>query len=216
MEWAGKMHDDLIDAVQWAINEGIADPDRVAIAGGSYGGYAALVGLTFTPKTFACGVDIVGPSNIQTLLESLPPYWEPEIELFTTRVGDHRTEEGRKFLASRSPLTFVDRIERPLLIAQGANDPRVKQAESDQIVKAMQEKELPVTYTLYADEGHGFVRPENTLSFSAVTEVFLAQYLGGRFEPIGDALDGSSISVPAGSHYIPGLEAGLTVTASKG
>src|SRR5690606_29230556 len=127
-EWGAKMHDDLVDAVQWAIDNGIADPDRICISGGSYGGYATLVGLTFTPELFACGVDIVGPSNLVTLLESIPPYWEPQVELFAARVGDHRTPEGREFLLSRSPLTYVDRIQRPLLIAQGANDPRVKQS----------------------------------------------------------------------------------------
>ena len=178
-EWAGRMHDDLIDAVNWAVGRGIADPERVAVMGGSYGGYATLVGMTFTPGTFACGVDIVGPSNLVTLLESIPPYWEPQVDLFASRVGDHRTEEGREFLHQRSPLTYVDRIRRPLLIGQGANDPRVKQSESDQIVQAMREKEIPVTYVLYPDEGHGFARPENNLSFFAVTEAFLASCLGG-------------------------------------
>ena len=121
----------------------------------SYGGYATLVGLTFTPDTFACGVDIVGPSNLQTLLSTIPPYWKTFFEEFATRVGDPRTEEGKKLLADRSPITKVDAIKKPLLIAQGANDPRVKQAESDQIVKAMKDKNIPVTYVLYPDEGHG-------------------------------------------------------------
>jgi len=204
-QWAGKMHDDLIDAVQWAIAEKIADKEKVAIMGGSYGGYATLVALTFTPEVFACGVDIVGPSNIQTLLETIPPYWAPVLTVFTTRVGDHRTEEGREFLASRSPLTYVDRIRKPLLIGQGANDPRVKQSESDQIVRAMQEKNIPVTYVLYPDEGHGFQRPENRLSFNAVADIFLAEHLGGRFESIGDDFEGSSIEVPAGADTIPTL-----------
>ena len=185
LEWGRKMHDDLIDAVNWSVQQGIADPEEMAIMGGSYGGYAALAGLTFTPKIFACAVDIVGPSNLITLLETIPPYWKPEIEQFTNRVGDFRTEAGRKLLQERSPLTYVDRIERPLLIGQGANDPRVKQNESDQIVKAMQGKNLPVTYVLYADEGHGFARPENRLSFYAIAEAFLAEHLGGSFQPIG-------------------------------
>ncbi|HOU12891.1 MAG TPA: S9 family peptidase [Anaerolineae bacterium] len=206
-EWGAKMHDDLLDAVQWAVAAGIADPARVAIAGGSYGGYATLAGLTFTPETFACGVDIVGPSNLVTLLESMPPYWKPMLEMFTTRVGDHRTEEGRAFLTSCSPLTYADRICRPLLIGQGANDPRVKQAESDQIVQAMQAKNIPVTYVLYPDEGHGFARPENRLSFNAITEAFLAECLGGRYEPVGDAFKGSSITIPVGAEHIPGLSA---------
>ena len=140
--------------------------------GGSYGGYATLVGLTFTPEVFACGVDIVGPSNLLTLLKSIPPYWKPQLELFATRVGDPRTEEGKKLLEERSPLTYVDRISKPLLIGQGANDPRVKQAESDQIVKAMQERNIPVTYVLYSDEGHGFARPENRLSFMRLPSFF--------------------------------------------
>ena len=214
-EWAGRMHDDLIDAVNWAVAQGIADPERVAVMGGSYGGYATLVGMTFTPETFACGVDIVGPSNLVTLLESIPPYWEPQIDLFASRVGDHRTEEGREFLQQRSPLTYVDRIRRPLLIGQGANDPRVKQSESDQIVQAMREKEIPVTYVLYPDEGHGFARPENNLSFFAVTEAFLASCLGGRYEPAGEDLDGSSITVPAGAESVPGLPEALDRIAGR-
>ena len=205
LEWGGKMHDDLVDAVNWAVGQGIADPERVAIMGGSYGGYATLVGMTFTPQVFACGVDIVGPSNLITLMETVPPYWQPTIQLFTSRVGDFRTEEGREFLLQRSPLSFVDSIQKPLLIGQGANDPRVKQSESDQIVKAMQEKEIPVTYVLYPDEGHGFARPENNLSFFAVAEAFLAQCLGGRCEPFGDALEGSSIAVPEGVEHVPEL-----------
>jgi dipeptidyl aminopeptidase/acylaminoacyl peptidase len=209
MEWAGKMHDDLLDAVDWAVGQKIADPDRVAIMGGSYGGYATLVGLTFTPDTFACGVDIVGPSSIATLLNTIPPYWAPAIELFTKRVGDHRTEEGRKFLDSRSPLTFVDKIQKPLLIGQGANDPRVKQSESDQIVSAMQARDIPVTYVVYPDEGHGFQKPENNTSFNAVTEAFLSEHLGGRYEPIGDDLEGASIEVPTGAGDVPGLAEAL-------
>jgi dipeptidyl aminopeptidase/acylaminoacyl peptidase len=208
-EWAGKMHDDLIDAVNWAIREGIADHGKVAILGGSYGGYAALVGLTLTPDVFACAVDIVGPSNLVTLLNTIPPYWEPGIAMFTTRVGDHRTEEGQRFLESRSPLTFVNRIRRPLLIGQGANDPRVKQSEADQIVTAMQRQGIPVTYVLYPDEGHGFARPENRQSFNAVAEAFLGRHLGGRVEPIGRDFEGSSITVPTGAEDVPGLRAAL-------
>jgi dipeptidyl aminopeptidase/acylaminoacyl peptidase len=209
LEWGRKMHDDLIDAVNWSVEKGIADPERIAIMGGSYGGYATLAGMTFTPKVFACGVDIVGPSNLVTLLETIPPYWEPEIELFTTRVGDHRTEEGKKLLQERSPLNYADRIERPLLIGQGANDPRVKQNESDQIVNAMRAKNLSVTYVLYPDEGHGFARPENRLSFYAVAEAFLASHLGGKAEPIGDDFVGANITVPIGAEEIPGLKEAL-------
>jgi dipeptidyl aminopeptidase/acylaminoacyl peptidase len=208
-EWAGKMHDDLVDAVHWAVDQKIADPRRVAIAGGSYGGYATLVGLTFTPDLFACGVDIVGPSNILTLLNTIPPYWKPIIQMFRTRVGDYTTEAGRKFLEERSPLSFVERIRRPLLIGQGANDPRVKQTESDQIVKAMLSRNIPVTYVLFPDEGHGFVRPANRLAFYAVMEAFLAEHLGGRYQAIGNAFEGSTIRVPTGAQQVPGLPAAL-------
>ena len=208
-EWAGKMHDDLIDAVQWPIDQKIAQKDKVAIMGGSYGGYATLVGLTFTPETFACGVDIVGPSNLVTLLNSIPAYWGPALQLFKDRVGDHTTEEGKKDLLARSPLTRVQQIRKPLLVAQGANDPRVKQAEADQIVEAMQKHKIPVTYVLYPDEGHGFARPENRLSFYAIAEAFLAKQLGGRYEPVGDAFSGSSLTVPVGASDVPGLTEAL-------
>ena len=205
-EWAGGMHDDLIDVVDWAVEQGIADRDRIAIMGGSYGGYATLVGLTFTPEVFACGVDLVGPSNLNTLLDSVPPYWKPMLGMLRTRVGDNSTADGKRLLAERSPLSRVDRIVRPLLIGQGANDPRVKQAESDQIVAAMTERGIPVTYLLYPDEGHGFARPENNLSFMAVAEAFLARCLDGRHEPVGDDFDGSSIQVKAGAEEVPGLQ----------
>jgi dipeptidyl aminopeptidase/acylaminoacyl peptidase len=181
-EWAGKMHDDLIDAVKWAVKEGYADEKRVAIYGGSYGGYAALVGATFTPDVFACAVDVVGPSNLVTLLNSIPPYWEPMKRRFAVRVGDVEKEE--EFLKSRSPLFKADKIKIPLLVAQGANDPRVKQAESEQIVEAVKKAGKPVEYLVFADEGHGFARPENRLKFHAAMEAFLAKHLGGgRVEP---------------------------------
>lgn len=216
LEWAGKMHDDLLDAVKWAVDEKIADAKKVAIMGGSYGGYATLVGVTFTPEVFACGVDIVGPSNLNTLLSTIPAYWEPEIDLMTKRVGDFRTEAGKKFLDERSPLSRVDKIARPLLIGQGANDPRVKQAEADQIVQAMTAKKIPVTYVLYPDEGHGFARPANRISFNAVTEQFLAKHLGGRAEPIGDAFKGATIQVPTGASDVPGVAEALASMPSKG
>jgi dipeptidyl aminopeptidase/acylaminoacyl peptidase len=180
-EWGARMHDDLLDAKLWAVERGFADPARIAIMGGSYGGYATLVGLAFTPDEFACGVDIVGPSNLITLLESIPAYWAPMRALFDKRVG--RLEDEQDFLKSRSPLFQADRIQAPLLILQGANDPRVKQAESDQIVKAMHDHGKPVEYLVFPDEGHGFVRQENDLKFYAATEDFLARYLGGRAEP---------------------------------
>jgi dipeptidyl aminopeptidase/acylaminoacyl peptidase len=209
LEWAGKMHEDLLDAVNWATAEKVADANRVAITGGSYGGYATLVGLTVTPDVFAAGIDLVGPSSLATLISTIPPYWKPQIEIFATRVGDNRTEEGRKFLDSRSPLTYVDKIAKPLLIGQGANDPRVKQSESDQIVKAMQAKKIPVTYVLFPDEGHGFARQENSIAFYAISEAFLSKHLGGRAEPIGADFKGSSVTAPQGTDLVPGLKEAL-------
>lgn len=205
LQWGLTMHDDLIDAVDWAIAEGVTTPEQVAIMGGSYGGYATLAGLTFTPEKFACGVDIVGPSNLKTLLDSIPPYWESFRRVLEMRVGDPNTEEGLAILEAASPLNSVDNITKPLLIGQGANDPRVKQAESDQIVDAMQAKDIPVTYALFPDEGHGFARPENRLAFYGVAEGFLSTCLGGRVEPLGDDLQGSSLTVPAGPEFVVGL-----------
>ena len=209
LEWGRKMHDDLIDAVDWAIAEGIAVPDKVAIMGGSYGGYATLAGLAFTPEKFACGVDIVGPSNLETLLETIPPYWEPMIAQFHDRMGNPNTEAGLALLKERSPLHSAGKIVKPLLIAQGANDPRVKQAESDQIVGAMKAAGIPVTYALYPDEGHGFAKPENNIAFTAVTENFLAEWLGGRAEPIGDTVRGSTAVIVEGADYVKGLQDAL-------
>ena len=182
-EWGGKMHDDLVDGVNWLVEKGIANKDKIAIMGASYGGYSTLVGLTFTPEVFAAGVDIVGPSSLITLTQTIPPYWEPLKKQFFYRVGNLETEPD--FLQSRSPLFFVDKIQKPLLIGQGANDPRVKESESEQIVKAMEDAGKPVEYVLYKDEGHGFARPENRLHFYAIAEEFLAKYLGGKFEPVG-------------------------------
>ena len=214
-EWAAAMHDDLIDAVNWAVDEKIADRDRVAIMGGSYGGYATLVGLTFTPETFVCGVDIVGPSNLITMMENPPPYWVPLMSIMTTRIGDCTTDEGREFLKSRSPLFHVDQIRRPLLIAQGKHDPRVKQAESDQIVEAMNERDIPVSYMLFTEEGHGFAKPENRQAFYAVAEAFLAEHLGGRYEPIGDAFEASQFELLSGVDGVPGLSDALKRTAAS-
>jgi dipeptidyl aminopeptidase/acylaminoacyl peptidase len=208
-EWAGKMHDDLIDAVDWAVENRIAKKNKVAIYGVSYGGYAALVGLAFTPEKFACGIDVVGPSNLNTMLANLPAYWRSFLDTFKRRVGDPGTAEGKKLLKERSPLFRAAKIRRPLLIAQGANDPRVKQSEADQIVRAMKKNGLPATYVLYADEGHGFVRPQNRLSFYAIAEKFLSQCLGGRAEPIGQDFEGSSVAVPSGKEHIKGLSEAL-------
>ncbi len=179
-EWGRNMHNDLVDAVNWAVEQGIADPKKVAIYGGSYGGYAALVGATFTPDLFCCAVDIVGPSNLITLVRTIPPYWATFLATFHKRVGNPDTEE--EFLKSRSPLFKADQIKIPMLIAQGANDPRVKQAESEQIVDAMKSKGINYEYMLFPDEGHGFAKPENRIKFYAAAEKFLAQHLGGRYE----------------------------------
>jgi dipeptidyl aminopeptidase/acylaminoacyl peptidase len=205
LEWGRKMHDDLLDAVDWAVQNKIAAPDKVAIMGGSYGGYATLAGLTFTPDKFACGVDIVGPSNLQTLLKTIPAYWEAIKIQFYKRMGDPNTEAGRKLLDERSPLYSADKIKRPLLIGQGANDPRVNVAESEQIVKAMKTKGIPVTYIVFPDEGHGFARPANSIAFNAAAENFLSGCLGGRAEPVGTTLAASSAKVEEGAALIPGL-----------
>lgn len=216
-EFAGKMHDDLIDGVEWAIAEGIADRDKVAIAGGSYGGYATLIGVSFTPETFACGVDIVGPSSLVTLIESFPEYWKPILAgTWFTYVGDPADDADRADMLARSAISRIDDIAVPLLVGQGENDPRVTKLESDQLVAAMSENELPVTYVNYPDEGHGFRRPENRLSFYAVMEGFLAQCLGGRAEPVNDAFDGSTIQILYGQGYIANLPSGETEPAAAG
>ncbi len=204
-QWGLAMHDDLIDAVDWAIGQGVTEADKVAIMGGSYGGYATLAGLTFTPETFACGVDIVGPSNLETLLDTIPPYWAPMVKIFHERMGNPDTEEGLALLKAASPLYKADKITKPLLILQGANDPRVKQSESDQIVSAMKEAGVPVTYVLYPDEGHGFAKPNNNIAYTAITENFLASVLGGRSEAIGDTVKDSTAEILEGIEHVAGL-----------
>ena len=208
-QWGLKMHDDLIDATDWAIAQGITAKDQVAIMGGSYGGYATLAGLTFTPEAFACGVDIVGPSNLETLLATIPPYWAPLVKIFHERMGDPGTPEGLALLKAASPLYKADQITKPLLIAQGANDPRVKQSESDQIVGAMKKAGIPVTYVLYPDEGHGFAKPTNNISFFAIAENFLAECLGGRAEPLGEVLKPSTAQILEGAEHVKGLKDAL-------
>jgi dipeptidyl aminopeptidase/acylaminoacyl peptidase len=215
-EWGRKMHDDLLDAVGWAVTSGVTTKDKVAIMGGSYGGYATLAGLAFTPDEFACGVDIVGPSNLNTLLKTIPPYWAAARAQFVRSMGDPDTPEGQALLKERSPLTKADQIRKPLLIGQGANDPRVNKAESDQIVEAMKAKGIPVTYVLFPDEGHGFARPENNLAFFATTEHFLERCLGGRAEPFGGALKGSSLQVVYGAEFSPGLKAAVDAGPASG
>lgn len=198
LEWGRKMQEDLYDAVDWAIHNKIADPHKIAIFGGSYGGYAVLSALTTNSEKFACGVDIVGPSSLATFYNSMPAYWKPIRSFFHKKIGNPQTPEGKRLFKERSPLTYAHQIKRPLLIAQGANDPRVTQVESDQIVSEMKKLNIPVTYVLYADEGHGFARPENRLSFYAVAEQFLADNLGGRCEPINNDFKGSSVLIKEG------------------
>ena len=193
------MHDDLIDTVEWAIAEGFTQRDKVAIAGGSYGGYATLVGLTFTPTYFAAGVDIVGPSHVKTLLNTIPPYWKSVAKEFEIRIG---SLDDPQYLDSISPLTYVDRICRPLLILQGQNDPRVKCSESDQIVQAMKAKSLPVTYGVFPDEGHGFRMEKNRIAGYAMMEAFLSQHLGGDCESSKEAIRESSVQIPIGNQLL--------------
>jgi dipeptidyl aminopeptidase/acylaminoacyl peptidase len=183
-EWGGRMHDDLIDAVGWVVDQGYADKEKIAIYGHSYGGYAALIGAAFTPDVFACAVDIMGPSNLATLIQTVPPYWTTVSKQFRVRVGDPDTEP--EFCWSRSPLSKVDQIKIPVMVVQGANDPRVKQAESDTIVAALAERGIPHEYLLFPDEGHVVAKKENSLYMRGRVENFLAGILGGRAEGLDD------------------------------
>jgi dipeptidyl aminopeptidase/acylaminoacyl peptidase len=204
-EWGGRMHDDLIDALDWAVAKGIADSKRVGFFGGSYGGYAALMAATKTPEKFACIVDLFGVSNLITFMKTIPPYWDPWFSVWKNRLGDPDTEAGRAFLTERSPLNHTERATKPILIAQGMQDVRVVPAESEQVVAALTKKGVPVTYITFRDEGHGFVRPANRLAFCAVAEAFLAKHLGGRYQPVGDDFSGSSIKIETGGDLVPGL-----------
>ncbi|HET6852714.1 MAG TPA: alpha/beta fold hydrolase [Pyrinomonadaceae bacterium] len=181
-QWGEKMQDDVTWGAKYLITQGIADPKRVGIMGGSYGGYATLAGVAFTPDVYAAGVSIVGPSNLMTLLESIPPYWEQIRKLFYERMGDPNTPEGKAQLMRQSPLTAAEKIKTPLLVIQGANDPRVNKRESDQIVIALRDRGFPVEYLVAPDEGHGFARPINNMAMFASAEKFLAKYLGGRYQ----------------------------------
>lgn len=209
LQWGARMQDDLLDASNWAVRQGL-DQNKIGIFGGSYGGYATLVGLTRDPERFACGVDQFGPSNLITQIEALPSHWGWRRLQFYNRVGNPTTAQGRAFLQSRSPLFSASKIRKPLLIAQGANDPRVRKAESDQIVQALRSKGVPVTYIVFPDEGHGYSKPENNLAFFAIAEQFLGRCLGGRTEPIGDAIQSSNVEVPVGAAFIPGLDPALS------
>jgi dipeptidyl aminopeptidase/acylaminoacyl peptidase len=203
--WGGRMQDDLTDAAAWTVTQGYADPKRIGFFGASYGGFAALTAATKTPETFACIVDVFGPSNLVTMMRSFPPYWSTWLSMWKQRLADPETEAGRQWLTERSPLIHADRIVRPMLIAQGLLDVRVTPEESEQIVQAMRNRNIPVTYCTFSDEGHGLVRQENRIAFSAVMEAFLAQHLGGRAEPLGDAFAGSTIKFEVGRELIRGI-----------
>lgn len=204
-EWAGRVHQDLLDAVDRAVRSGVTTADKVGIMGGSHGGYATLVGLAFTPERFACGVDFFGPSSLETAMEALPKTLTALRADMARRMGDPDTKEGRALLRAHSPLHRASSIKRPLLVEQGGRDPRVKQAESDRIVAAVKANGTPVAYLLYPDEGHGFTRPENRASFFGAAEGFLARCLGGRAEPLGADSKGSSVQVLEGAYLVPGL-----------
>jgi dipeptidyl aminopeptidase/acylaminoacyl peptidase len=181
-EWGQKMQDDLTWGVKYLVAQGTADPKRIGILGGSYGGYATLAGVAFTPDLYAAAVSIVGPSNLITLLDSIPPYWEAARKMFDERLGNPATPEGKAQLERQSPLNSAAKIRTPLMVMQGANDPRVNRAESEQIVIALRDRGAPVEYLLAPDEGHGFARPINNLASFAAAEKFLAQHLGGRYQ----------------------------------
>ncbi len=185
LEWGRKMQDDITWGVKYLVAQGIADPKHVGIMGASYGGYATLAGVTFTPDLYAAGVDYVGPSNLMTLIESIPPYWEAGRKMFYKRMGDPTTEAGKALLKERSPLFYADKIKTPLLVVQGANDPRVNKREADQIVIALRDRGFPVAYIVAPDEGHGFQRPQNNLAMYIEAEKFLAKHLGGRYQEGG-------------------------------
>jgi dipeptidyl aminopeptidase/acylaminoacyl peptidase len=198
-EYGNKTQEDLIDAVNWAIKEKIADPKKIAIYGGSYGGYSALLGATMYPDVFACAVDIVGIANLITFVETVPAYWKTDSEWLKLWMGgDTTTKAGRAHLLSRSPIQYVDNIKKPLLVMHGANYPRVKKSESDQIVDIMKRKGIPVTYALFPDEGHGFIKPNNILAEVTVIEGFLHDHLGGEFEEPKDEIKNSSMQILAG------------------
>ncbi|MES1200272.1 MAG: alpha/beta fold hydrolase [Pseudomonadota bacterium] len=204
-EWGGKMQEDLLDAVQWAVEQGIAQPNHIAIMGGSYGGYAALEGLTATPQQFACGVSFAGMTNLSTMLDSIPPYWTTWRDELYLRVGDPRTVDGARQLHDHSPLFRANQIRRPLLLAIGGRDRFTSRTETDQMAAAARARAHGLIYLVYPEEGHGLARPENRLSFFAVTEQFLSSCLGGRAEPVGAALQGAGLQAIDGADVVPGL-----------
>jgi dipeptidyl aminopeptidase/acylaminoacyl peptidase len=215
-EWGGAMNRDVVEQVRALVERRIADPKRLGVLGGSYGGYETLVAMTMTPDVFACGVAVVGPSNLETFMDptTIPPDWE--LDALHDLLGDPATEEGRKLLRERSPINYAKQTRGRMLIVQGANDVRVPVRESDQVVHAMDEAGVKVTYLLYPDEGHGILRHENNRSFLAVTEVFLGECLGGRYSALADRIEGSSVQVPLGVQHIPGLSEALAARKNDG
>jgi dipeptidyl aminopeptidase/acylaminoacyl peptidase len=208
-KWSETMHDDLLDGVKWAIDKGVTSKDRVAVMGLSYGGYSTLVGLSFTPNVFQCGVDLAGPSNLVKQVALMPDWWTWQRPQFVNRVGDPATSEGAAELMRRSPIARVDAISKPLLVTNGANDPRVFPSQSEEIVDALKARGKPVTYAFYPDEGHVYAKDATNISFAAIAEHFLSQCLGGPAEPYGDDLVGSRVELKAGVRYVPGLEAAV-------
>jgi dipeptidyl aminopeptidase/acylaminoacyl peptidase len=215
-EWGGAMNRDVLEQVHYLVDKKIADPKRMAVFGGSYGGYETLVAMTLTPGEFACGNAVVGPSNLETFVDpkTLPPDWSPD-SLYAL-LGDPRTAEGKKLLKERSPFNYAGQTKGAMLIVQGANDVRVPTREAEQVVAAMQKAGTQVTYLLYPDEGHGIIRTENNRSFLAISEVFFGQCLGGRYSPLSKELEGSSVKVPAGIEHIRGLKETLASRRSDG
>jgi dipeptidyl aminopeptidase/acylaminoacyl peptidase len=213
-EWGGRMQEDLVDAVSWAVAQGYADPARIGFFGVSYGGYAALMAAAKTPDMFACFIDVSGPSNLLTFMQSIPPYWRTWFNLFRRRLADPNTPEGANWLAERSPTTHAERMVKPILIAQGMQDVRVRPRESEQIVRALCGRRVPVIYVTFADEGHFFVRQPNRIAFAAVLEFFLSSYLGGVSEPLSNAFSGSSIHIQTGYDIISGELSSLSTSVS--
>lgn len=215
-KWSETMHDDLLDSVQWAIEKGVTAKDRVAVMGLSYGGYSTLVSLSFTPDRFQCGVDLAGPSNLPRLISAMPDWWSWQRPQFVNRVGDPATKDGAADLMRRSPIARVDAITKPLLVTNGANDPRIFPDQSQEIVDAMTARGKPVTYAFYPDEGHVYVKDATNISFAAIAEHFLSKCLGGPAEPYGNDLAGSRVELKAGAAFVPGLERAIKAIGGGG
>lgn len=214
-EWGGAMQDDLIDAVRWAIDAGVADSKHIAIIGRNFGGYAALMGIARHSDVFACAVDIFGPPNLNTLLDAIPASWSTVADLFKRRIGDFTTPEGRAALLAQSPVSFTQTMNKPLMIVQGTSDPRTPRALSDHLVEALEKKSTPVTYLVLSEQSDDLSRPDDRLATFAAMEAFLARWMGGRAEPIGVALEASSLQVITGAEHAQGLAEAVRLQRSK-